>query len=127
MAVMWRWDNKMGEVTLTQHNSKGELRKYKIEIFAANCLMALIYRYEDVDGTSMYQCHAFYSELDHLKNCLGLNPKKGYSTNLLGDYEDWRLNTYFKDSIKIAAELIKTHATVTLYYEDIAKKSKDQK
>ena len=74
------------------------------------------------DGTS-YSVGNFCADMEHFRNMLGLNAKKGYSTeNLFNGYHIklLRLNTRYKSVPKIVAEFAKAHTNIAieLYYEE---------
>jgi hypothetical protein len=67
----------------------------------------------------------FCADMEHLKNMLGLNAKKGYgSENLFDGYhiKTLRLNTRYKSVPKILEALARarTNITVELYYEEVS-------
>jgi hypothetical protein len=121
MAVNWDWKAKKGEI---QWLGNGEPPKtYKVTFYQANCLGALTYNFKE-DGQDMYRFMGFWNDLDHLKRCLGLakNYDNTYENIYEGVIKKIKLNTYYKDSIKIAELFAKAGHKVELYYEDIDKK-----
>lgn len=115
MAVNWNWKDKRGEVII-----KNELddKKYKINIYIGNCLMVWIYDYKDEETKkNMYQFYSYFLDYNHLKNCLGMS--KNYKDNILKNVCKIKLNTYYKDSLKIAALFAKSGIKVELYYKEI--------
>lgn len=114
MAVNWNWNKKIGVATM--QNLKGE--KYKLNIYEANCLGALIYEFKDTNGKPMYQFYGFWNDIKHLKNCLGLS--REYKDNLYkGEMLKIKLNSFYKDSIKMAGLFAKANIKVELYYKEI--------
>ena len=111
MSVNWLWKDKMGEITC---NREG-VGKYKLSVYSGNCMCVMVYHYKE-NGEKYYICHGFFNDEIHLKKCLGL--VKGHEPI---DYEwvKWKLNTYFKDSLKLANLLTKAGYKVELYYEEI--------
>lgn len=114
MAVNWNWNKKIGVATMLNHDGK----KYKLNIYEANCLGALIYEFKDENGKAMYQFYGFWNDIKHLKNCLGLS--REYKDNLYkGVMLKIKLNTFYKDCIKIATYFAKANIKVELYYKEI--------
>ncbi|MCM1556208.1 MAG: hypothetical protein NC087_01600 [Anaeroplasma bactoclasticum] len=110
MSVNWSWKERMGVMYLKQsHPATGEF-KFKINIYGANCLGALIYDYKDEETKkAMYQFWGFWNDITHLKRCLGLVKgfdniyvDKGFQSVL-----KVKLNTHYKDCLKIADCFVK--------------------
>lgn len=118
MSVNWDWKAKKG--VITWRNSKNDKKRFKVNLYQANCLGALIYEYKE-DGKEMYRFIGFWNDLDHLKRCLGL--KKTYDNFLENIYEEnivkIKLNTFYKDSVKIADLFARAGFKVELYYKEI--------
>lgn len=113
MAVNWNWNNKKG--TLYCKNHKGQ--KYKLSLYHANCLGAILYEYKDSEtDKSMYQFDSYWNDERHLMNCLGLT--KAYKEQ--GDlYKDSlikiKLDINYKDNFKIAKLFAEAGHKVELY------------
>ena len=128
MSLNWEWTDKMGEVIYTDDRYDPE-HPYVTNIYQGNALMIWCNEWATdpskpmtPDNTS-YSLGNFCIDIDHLRNMLGLNAKKGYSTeNLFNRYHIklLRLNTRYKSVPKIVAELAKAHTNIAieLYYED---------
>ena len=112
MALNWNWKKKMGVITIEQRGIK-----HKVNLYKANCLGALIYEYKDQEQGNMYQFFGFWNDERHLQNCLGFNKK--YGDNIHTDFKKAKLNTFFKDSLVIARNLVKANIKVELYYKEI--------
>ena len=112
--VNWEWKHKVG----TMHCKNLKNQKYKLNIYKANCLGAIIYEYKDTETKeNMYRFSHFWNDLTHLKKCLGFFKKED---NLYNDFlVKISLNTYYKDSIKIAELFAKAGFKVELYYKEI--------
>lgn len=96
--------------------------KFKINIYQANCLGALIYDYKNEETKKdMYRFWGFWNDLEHLKNCLGLT--KDYSNiyidNGFQSVPKIKLNIYYKNCLKIAECFAKAGIKVELYYKEI--------
>ena len=128
MSLNWQWNDKMGEVIYTDDRyTPGH--PYVTNIYQGNALMIWCNelatdpaRPLTPDNTS-YSLGNFCVDIEHLRNMLGLNAKKGYSKdNLFNDYNIklLRLNTKYKSVPKIVAEFAKAHTNITieLYYEE---------
>ena len=126
MSLNWEWTDKMGEVIYEDDRYDPE-HPYKTNIYQGNALMIWCNEWandpnDPTAGTS-YSLGNFCCDIEHLRNMLGLNAKKGYSTtNLFNDYHIklLRLNTRYKSVPKIVAEFAKAHTNIAieLYYEE---------
>ena len=127
MSLNWEWTDKMGEVIYTDDRYDQE-HPYVTNIYQGNALMLWVNECANdpskpmtPDNTS-YSLGNFCADMEHLRNMLGLNAKKGYSTeNLFNGYHIklLRLNTRYKSVPKIVAEFAKAHTNIAieLYYE----------
>lgn len=122
MSVNWLWKFKMGTITVSQKlPAGGPESTYKVNMYSANCTAALIYEYKDKEThKNMYQFWGFWNDIQHLKNCLGMS--KGHNSNIYAEKHckivKIRLNTYYKEMIKVAELFAKTGVKVELYYEN---------
>ena len=126
MSVNWSWKHKLGEVTLEQKKIDGKVYKYKINMYSANCLCALIYDFKEKDQETgkmknMYQFYTYFGDIKHLKRCLGLT--KEYEDNLCSDFKKVRINTYYcgkghKDLLQMAMLFTQVGVKVELYYKE---------
>lgn len=112
MAVNWQWKDKMGEITC---NREG-VGKFKLSVYSGNCMCVMVYNYKE-KGQKYYICHGFFNDETHLKKCLGL--VDGCENIYKNEWVKWKLNTYFRDSLKLAKWLTKAGFKVELYYEEI--------
>lgn len=108
MSVSWLWKDKMGSVQWTEHGAT-----CTVDIYDGNCLCVFIHRYICGDR-KMYDFYGFINNLDHLKNCIGIT--KGQDNMYRDIWSNIKLNTYYKQSLKMAKWLTKAGFTVTLYY-----------
>lgn len=122
MSVNWTWKEKKGVMYFKQsHPATGDF-KFKVNIYKANCLGALIYDYKDEETKkAMYKFMGFWNDFEHLKNCLGL--KKGYDNIYIEkgfqSVLKVKLNVFYKDCIKIAECFAKAGIKVELYYKEV--------
>jgi hypothetical protein len=119
MPVNWDWKAVKGKITWIGYNGK----TYNVKLYQANCLGALIYEFKE-NGQDMYRFMGFWNDLNHLKRCLGL--AKNYDNIKENVYDGVikkiKLNTYYKDSTKIAELFALAGHKVELYYKDTTKK-----
>lgn len=128
MSLNWEWTDKMGEVIYTD-DMYTPGHPYVCNIYQGNALMIWVNEWANdpskpmtTDNTSYSLCN-FCADMEHFRNMLGLNFKKGYSSeNLFNDYHIklLRLNTRYKSVPKIVAEFAKAHTNIAieLYYEE---------
>lgn len=129
MSVNWNWNYKQGEITFKNVETK---KRYKINIYCANCLGALIYEYKDPKTKKdMYSFYGFWNDTEHLKNILGLSKKYTDNMYLNADYgriiTKIKLNTYYDENLKIAKLFAKAKIKVILYYEEPKKQKLQNK
>lgn len=77
MALNWRWEDKCGEATIVDI----ENREHTLNLYEGNAFLIFLREYEE-DGHNMYSLWSFWADKEHMKNCLGLNKKKGYTSNI---------------------------------------------
>lgn len=116
MSLNWQWNDKMGELV----NIGVDGKEYTHPIYQGNCLMIITSEWVDeATGKKLYSLCNFFSNLDHLKNCLGTS--KDYTDNIVAgwNWKEIRLNLRYKSVPKIVAELVKAKMpiTITLYEE----------
>lgn len=123
MSVNWSWKHKIGEITLSQRDGNNPSKKnyFKINMYSANCVAALIYEFKDpVTKTEKYQFFGFWNDLKHLKNCLGLSA--GHTVNIYNQehncFEKVSLNIHYKEMLKVAELFAKAGIKVDLYCSD---------
>jgi hypothetical protein len=111
MALHWQWDEKCGEATLVQMYPDEEDREFKLGLYTGNACLIMLSEWEE-DGESMWNMFSFWADKDHMKNCLGLNKKQGYTDNMYATpYQKItkvKLNKkkcrYFKDIVAALAQ-----------------------
>ena len=121
MSLNWQWNDKMGEV-IYNPVARPNPRNITTSIYQGNALMIWV---DENRADNTYALSNFCADMEHFRNMLGLNAKKGYSTDNL--FNDWcadveviRLNTKYKSVPKIVAEFAKAHTNVKieLYYKE---------
>ena len=81
MALHWDWDEKCGEATLVQRQEDGTDAEFKLGLYTGNAYLIMLYEWQE-DGKNMWNMFSFWAGKDHMKNCLGLNKKQGYTENI---------------------------------------------
>lgn len=119
MSLNWQWSDKMGEVIFNDDQYDPE-HPYVTNIYEGNALMIWVNEFTE---SKTYTLCNFFADMDHMKNFLGMNAKKGYgSENHLNDgrIKTLRLNTRYKSVPKIVETLAKakTNITIELYFSD---------
>ena len=126
MSLNWQWSDKMGEV-IYEDNCYNPEHPYVTNIYQGNALMIWCNEWpndpNDPTAGNSYSMGNFCVDMEHFKNMLGLNAKKGYGTdNYFNEYNIKliRLNTRYKSVPKIveAFAKAKTNITIELYYEE---------
>lgn len=82
MALHWDWKEKCGEVTLVQKHPGEEDQVFTLSLYNGNACLIMIHEFTYVDGKERYNLVNFWADVRHMKNCLGLNKKEGYTANL---------------------------------------------
>lgn len=111
MALHWQWDEKCGEATLVQKHEGEEDRVFTLSLYTGNAYLIMLYEYEE-NGEQMWSMVNFWVDKQHMKNCLGLNKKDGFTGNTFDTPHNKitkiRLNKsrcrYFKDIIPALAQ-----------------------
>lgn len=80
MSLNWRWDEKCGEATF-EDTYFGDNRVYTVNLYEGNAYLIFINEYTE-DGVDKYSLSTFWADKEHMKNCLGLNKKGGYTENI---------------------------------------------
>ena len=80
MSLNWKWDEKCGEATFTDTYA-GDNRTYTVNLYEGNAYLIFINEYTE-DGVDKYSLSTFWADKEHMKNCLGLNKKGGYTENI---------------------------------------------
>lgn len=123
MALHWNWDEKCGEATLTQKQADGTEAEFTISFYTGNAYLIMLNEFEE-GGQQKWSMFSFWADKQHMKNCLGLNKKDGYTDN---QYESGfsritkiRLNKakcrYIKDIVPALVQAF-DNLTVEIYSE----------
>ena len=81
MALNWLWSEKCGEATFCDTYG-GDNREYTVNLYVGNAYLIFINEFNE-DGVDKYSLTDFWIDKKHMKNCLGLNKKEGYTENIL--------------------------------------------
>lgn len=108
MALNWLWSEKCGEATAVNYDGE----EYTLSLYTGNAFLIMLYEYEE-DDKQMYNMWNFWVDKAHMKNCLGLNKKDGYTTNSYeGQIKKFRLNKakcrHWKDIVPALAQAFDT-------------------
>ena len=104
------------------HDANGKLvcNKFKIEIRKCNALAAFIYVYKE-NGKKYHQLYSFFGDTQHMKNMMNdANLAGGFGKHhLFGDeVVKIKLNTYYKECMKMLPLLTKDGYEVECYYKE---------
>ena len=124
MALNWNWKDKIGEIEYAVTIPDEGEKKYTLSLYEGNAYLIMIHEYKDENGADMYELFGFFTDYAHMKNCLGLNKKDGYTDN---QYESGfsritkiRLNKakcrYIKDIVPALVQAF-DNLTVEIYSE----------
>lgn len=80
MAIQWKWNEKCGEATFVDIYD-GDNRTSTTNLYVGNAYLIFINEWEE-NGQNMYSLSTFWADKEHMKNCLGLNKKAGYTENI---------------------------------------------
>ena len=83
MAIRWDWKEKCGEATFLDrlHKAGEEDKEFTVSLYTGNCTLIMLYEWKDKDGETLWNMFSFWADKNHMKNCLGLNKKEGYTDN----------------------------------------------
>lgn len=82
MALRWNWDEKCGEATFVDtFREEDGPKTYTVNLYVGNAYLIFLNEWEE-DGHNMYSLSTFWADKEHMKNCLGLNKKGGYTENI---------------------------------------------
>lgn len=110
MAATWLWKDKLGTITFDYGRGKQTHNLYT----GGNCLAVMLYEYKE-NGKDMYSFNGFWCDLKHLENCL--------KDNIYDEATKVKINTYYKDGLKVAGLFAKyTKAKIEIYYKEPKKK-----
>ena len=79
MALCWNFKEKGGTITTEKTGTKNW--------YEGNALMIVLNEWTE-EGKDWHSLAWFFLDKEHAKNCLGLNPKQGYSENMFEAEDD---------------------------------------
>jgi hypothetical protein len=91
MALIWKWEEKIGEI-VTEQVINGEVRCFTKKLYEGNAFLICINEWTEKNGEDVYSLNWFFLDERHAKNCLGLT--KGHE-NIFTDtvIKKLRINT----------------------------------
>lgn len=79
--LCWSWSDKCGEATIAMTKADGSVQEHVLNLYEGNAYLIMLAEWEE-DGKNMYNMYSFWADKAHMKNCLGLNKKEGYTDNM---------------------------------------------
>jgi len=105
-------------------NESSEWKEESITLYEGNAVLIMIKEWIDEDDKEVWTMFSFWTDLQHMKNCLGLNKKEGYTENVYvnshSKISKIRLNKKrLRYTEKIATSLIKAfdNLVIEIYSE----------
>lgn len=127
MSVNWLWKSEKGEFVYKCKDGEFKGEKFKVGMYGGNCLCAHIYRFKKLNEQTgkkekYYNFWGFWNDIEHLKNCLGMNPKKGYKDDMYKDDSMYqlvkiRVNAFYPEMMKVAELFAKAGYKVEVFYK----------
>jgi len=109
MAVTWSWKKRIGSIYFFDEVNG----KYKVNIYAGNCLGVLIFEYKS-DNKNLFQFYSFWNDEEHLKNILGLTKK--FKDNIYKNCLQLKINGNYEKHNQIIKHFIKAKIPVNVYF-----------
>jgi hypothetical protein len=122
MALIWNWEEKIGEI-VTEQSIDGEVRYFTKKLYEGNAFLICINEWTE-NGEGMYSLNWFFLDERHAKNCLGLT--KGHEnifTDGTSTIRKLRINTNKSRNWKKIVDLFISafdSIEIELYKEDEA-------
>lgn len=124
MALHWQWEDKCGEATLVQMHEGEDDQVFTLSLYPGNAYLIMLHEREE-NGQEVYSLWSFWADKQHMKNCLGLNKKEGFTSNqYAGPFQritKIRLNKakcrYFKDIVPALAQAF-DELTIEIFTEE---------
>lgn len=113
MALNWNWNEKCGELTVTQKQDNGESEDITISLYTGNAFLIMLQEFEE-DGVEKYDMFSFWLDKQHMKNCLGL--AKG-TTNIYD--KPWQTITKLRLNKKKCRHLKEIAAAMAAAFDSI--------
>ena len=79
MALHWQWAGKCGEITVRCDISGQESAAGAVSLYTGNAFLIML---SENDEDNTYSLYGFFDDKQHMRNCLGLNKRDGYTENL---------------------------------------------
>ena len=117
MALRWAWSDKVGTMTLVQKHEGEDDREFSISLYDGNCFLIMLNEWAE-DGEHMYSMYNFFADKEHAKNCLGLNKRDGYTSNILNTpyntVTKFRLSKNYRYLKDLVPMLVKAFDNITI-------------
>ena len=122
MALHWQWNEKCGEAVIGREPG-GQYEEFTVSLYQGNAFLIMLCEWED-HGEKLWSMWNFFADRQHMKNCLGLNRKDGFTNNLFNDprqtIKSIRINKkkyrYTKDLVAALAQAFDS-ITIELFSE----------
>ena len=75
MALRWNWDEKVGEAIFSK-TWNGRTESFVKNLYEGNAYLLFMNEWTDDDGKEKYSLYSFWADKQHMKNMLGLNPRR---------------------------------------------------
>lgn len=103
MALSWNWNEKVGEAFFV--SSSGD--EWCVDLYQGNAFLIMIREFKDKNDVDKYEIVGFFCDKAHMKNCLGLNKKGGYTENIYArDYFSLDRITIYSDRYSYTSDLV---------------------
>lgn len=87
--LTWDWKEKIGTATLCHKDKDGSVNSTTLNLYQGNAYLIMIHEFVDNDGQEKYNMVGFFLDKYHMRNCLGLNKKEGYTDNIYQREFEW--------------------------------------
>lgn len=122
MALNWNFNDKIGELYLhyDSPHAPDDSGDFTYSLYQGNALLIVVAEYKDEQDRDLYAVTNFFLDKEHMKNVLGLNPRKGYRVNSFFTQPGWtmkgiKLNKRRYDHTSVLAEaLIRAFDNITI-------------
>ena len=93
MALNWNFNEKVGELYLHYNspNCPQDSGDHTFNLYQGNAYLIVVHECKDEQDRDLYSVTNFFLDKEHMKNVLGLNPRKGYRVNSFFTQPGWTL------------------------------------
>lgn len=124
MALHWLWKDKCGEITLVQSFPEEKNKEFTISLYTGNAYLIMLHEFVNEKGVEVYEMFGFFSDKQHMLNCLGLNKKDDYTSNMYQSpyqrFTKLRINkAKYSHTKELIAAFVEAFTEITIeVYED---------